>query len=68
MKDIKEYLNVEEIHEGWTGSEGDKAFDKILGVWENMSQEDILIMIWKYFSQDQLENLYKWMKQDEYFN
>ena len=66
MKDIKEFLNP--VNEGWTGSEGDKAFDKILAVWENMDAEEILNMIWHYFSVDDLQNLYKWMKQDEYFN
>lgn len=63
MKDLKEIL----MTEGWTGSEGDKAYDKILEVWETMKQEDILQLIWNYFNDTQLKNLYKWMEQDGYF-
>lgn len=63
MKDLKERL----LAEGWTGSEGDKAYDKILEVWETMKQEDILQLIWNYFNDTQLKNLYKWMEQDGYF-
>ena len=63
MKDLKEIL----MTEGWVGSEGDKAYDKILEVWETMKQEDILNMIWNYFNDTQLKNLYKWMDQDGYF-
>lgn len=63
MKDLKEFI----LNEGWTGSEGNKAYDKILGVWENMEKEDILQLIWNYFSSDQLKNLYKWMDDDGYF-
>ena len=64
MKDLKEIL----MNEGWVGIEGNKAYDKILDVWENMKQEDILSMIWNYFSDTQLKNLYKWMDQDGYFD
>lgn len=64
MKDLKEIL----MNEGWVGSEGNKAYDKILDVWENMKQEDILNMIWNYFNDTQLKNLYKWMDQDGYFD
>ena len=64
MKDLKEIL----MNEGWVGSEGNKAYDKILEVWENMKQEDILNMIWNYFNDTQLKNLYKWMYQDGYFD
>ena len=56
------------IEEGWTGNKGDKAFDEILDAWEMMEKKDILNMIWTYFSVDDLENLYKWMKQDGYFD
>jgi len=62
MKELKEFIN-----EGWTGSAGEKAYDEILSVWENMKQEDILQLIWNYFSDSQLKNLYKWMEQDGYF-
>ena len=64
MKDLKELL----VNEGWTGSEGDKAYDKILEVWENMDAEKILQLIWNYFNDTQLKNLYKWMDQDGYFD
>lgn len=64
MKNLKDILN---LNEGWVGAEGDKAYDKILSVWENMKQEDILKMIWNYFNDTQLKNLYKWMDQDGYF-
>lgn len=64
MKNLKDILN---LNEGWVGAEGDKAYDKILSVWENMKQEDILNMIWNYFNDTQLKNLYKWMDQDGYF-
>ena len=64
MKDIKDYINVSE---GWVGSKGDKAYDDILAVWEGMSQEDILKLIWNYYSERDLQDLYKWMKQDGYF-
>ena len=64
MKNLKELL----VNEGWTGSEGDKAYDKILEVWETMKQEDILKLIWNYFNDTQLKNLYKWMDQDGYFD
>lgn len=63
MKNLKELL----VNEGWVGSEGDKAYDKILEVWETMKQEDILQLIWNYFNDTQLKNLYKWMDQDGYF-
>ncbi len=66
MKNIKEYINP--VNEGWVGAEGNKAYDEILSVWENMKQEDILNLIWNYFNDTQLKNLYKWMKQDEYFD
>lgn len=66
MKELKEYLNP--VNEGWTGAEGNKAYDEILSVWENMKQEDILQLIWNYFSADQLKNLYKWMKDDDYLD
>ena len=65
MKNLKDILVV---NEGWTGSEGDKAYDKILEVWETMKQEDILKLIWNYFNDTQLKNLYKWMDQDGYFD
>ena len=65
MKNLKEYINP--VNEGWTGSEGDKAYNEILSVWENMKQEEILQMIWNYFNDTQLKNLYKWMDQDGYF-
>lgn len=63
MKDLKDRL----MNEGWVGSEGNKAYDKILEVWETMKQEDILQLIWNYFNDTQLKNLYKWMEQDGYF-
>jgi len=66
MKNLQEYLNP--VNEGWVGSEGNKAYDEILSVWENMKQEDILNLIWNYFNDTQLKNLYKWMKEDEYFD
>lgn len=62
MKELKEFIN-----EGWPGSAGDKAYDDILSVWKNMDQEKILQLIWNYFSDSQLKNLYKWMEQDGYF-
>ena len=65
MKNLKDILTV---NEGWTGSEGDKAYDKILEVWENMDAEKILQLIWNYFNDTQLKNLYKWMDQDGYFD
>ena len=65
MKTIQEYINVSE---GWTGPKGDKAYDDILAVWEGMSQEDILKLIWNYYSDRDLQDLYKWMKQDGYFD
>ena len=65
MKNLKDILTV---NEGWVGTEGNKAYDKILSVWENMKQEDILNLIWNYFSDTQLKNLYNWMKEDEYFD
>ena len=64
MKNLKDILN---LNEGWVGNEGDKAYNEILSVWENMKQEDILNMIWNYFNDTQLKNLYKWMDQDGYF-
>lgn len=64
MKDIKEYI----VNEGWVGSKGDKAYDEILSVWEGMTQEDILNLIWNYYSDRELQNLYKWMEQDGYFD
>ncbi len=68
MKDIKEYLNNEPIEEGWTGTEGDKAYEEILNVMESWKPEEILTLIWNYYSVDDLKNLYKWMKQDGYFD
>jgi len=65
MKNLKDCLT---INEGWTGKEGEQAYDKMLEVFNNMSQEDILNMIWNYLSDTELKNIYKWMKQDEYFN
>jgi len=65
MKNLKDILTV---NEGWVGSEGNKAYDKILSVWKDMDQEDILQLIWNYFSDTQLKNLYNWMKEDEYFD
>jgi hypothetical protein len=40
----------------------------MLGAFENMKQEDILNMLWNYLSEDQLKDIYKWMKQEEYFD
>ena len=65
MKNLKDCLT---INEGWTGDEGEKAYDKMLEAFENMKQEDILNMLWNYLSEDQLKDIYKWMKQDEYFD
>lgn len=65
MKELKEYLN---LNEGWVGNEGDKAFDKILEVMESWKPEQILTLIWNYYSVDELKNLYKWMEQDGYFD
>jgi len=65
MKELKEYLNV---NEGWVGPEGDKAYDKILEVMEGWKPEQILTLIWNYYSDTQLKNLYKWMEQDGYFD
>jgi len=62
MKELKEFIN-----EGWVGSAGNKAYDEILSVWKNMDQEKILQLIWNYFSDSQLKNLYKWMEEDGYF-
>lgn len=63
MKNIKEYI----VNEGWNGKEADDAYDKILSVWETMKTEDILQLIWSYYSSRDLQNLYKWMEQDGYF-
>ncbi len=65
MKNLKDRLT---INEGWIGKEGEQAYDKMLKAFENMSQEDILNMIWNYLSDTELKNIYKWMKQDEYFD
>jgi len=65
MKELKEYLN---LNEGWVGPEGDKAYEEILNVMESWKPEEILTLIWNYYSVDDLKNLYKWMKQDGYFD
>lgn len=64
MKDLKDRL----INEGWPTNKGNRAYDEISDVWENMKQEDILNMIWNYFPQDQLEFLYRCMEKDGYFD
>jgi len=66
MKTLSEYINP--VNEGWVGGEGDKAYDKILNVWKEWEPEQILTLIWNYFSSDDLKNLYKWMEQDDYFD
>jgi len=63
MKNLNEYLN-----EGWVGAEGDNAYNKILEVIENWSAEEILTLIWNYYSDKELKNLYKWMEDDGYFD
>ena len=65
MKNWNEYLKT--VNEGWTGTEGDKAYDEILDVIQDWKPEQILTLIWNYFDEDQLKKLYKWMEQDEYF-
>ena len=42
MKELKEYLN---LNEGWVGNEGDKAFDKILEVMESWKPEHLFGII-----------------------
>ena len=66
MKDIKEYLNNEPIKEGWVGSEGNKAYDEIIDAVQYWDGPKVIDMIWNYFNDTQLRNLYKWMKEDEY--
>mgnify|MGYP007056155380 CR=1 FL=1 len=66
MKNLVEYINP--VNEGWTGVEGDKAYDKILEVVEGWKPEQILTLIWNYYSDKELKNLYKWMEQDGYFD
>ena len=66
MKNLKDYIKP--INEGWTGAEADKAYDDILNAMEGWKPEQFLTLIWNYFSADQLKDLYKWMKQDEYIN
>lgn len=65
MKNLKDILT---INEGWVGSEGDNAYDKILEVMEDWKPEQILTLIWNYYSDKELKNLYKWMKEDGYFD
>lgn len=65
MKNLKDCLTV---NEGWVGGEGSKAYDKILSVMESWKPEEILTLIWNYYNQDQLKNLYKWMEEDGYFD
>ena len=66
MKNLVEYINP--VNEGWIGVEGDKAYDKILEVMEDWKPEQILTLIWNYYNDTQLKNLYKWMEQDGYFD
>ena len=66
MKNLIDCLKP--VNEGWTGTEGEKAYDEILRVFEDMKAEDILNLIWNYLDVDTLKNIYKWMKQDEYFD
>ena len=56
------------VNEGWVGAEGDKAYNEILEVMESWKPEEILTLIWNYFNDTELKNLYKWMKQDGYFD
>lgn len=65
MKNLKDILTV---NEGWTGAEGNKAYDKILEVIESWKPEEILTLIWNYYSDKDLKNLYKWMEEDGYFD
>lgn len=63
MKELKDFLKV---NEAWSGKDGERAYDEILEAISEWTPEQILQMIWNYFSDSQLKDLYKWMKQDEY--
>ena len=66
MKTIVEYMKP--VDEGWSGNDGNKAYDKILEVMKGWTPEQILNLIWNYYSDKELKNLYKWMEQDGYFD
>lgn len=55
------------IFEGWTGKEGEEAFNKMLIAFNEMSQEDILRTMFAYMSYEQLKKFYGYMEQDGYF-
>ena len=55
------------VFEGWSGKEGEEAFGKMLAAFNEMTQEDILRMLFAYMSYKQLKKFYEYMDQDGYF-
>jgi hypothetical protein len=61
MKTLKETLN-----EGWTGSKANRAYDEMVEAFGMMGGEKTTDCIWNYFSSDDIEGLYEFMKEEGY--
>lgn len=56
------------VNEGWTGPDGERAYQDCCDAVSDMGGREVMDMIWSYFSYEQLKKLHEWMAGDGYFS